>query len=261
MMACIFVIGKLAQSSLVIFYDKVDGLKNKIPLVISKSGNINKAAFFVENIWRQRIYDFKINENHIKFDRFIIDLCKSLIFKSNQNRIFVDYNKNLSLNSKFELKVKKYNNNYQLINNEDLYFECLDKSNLLIKKKLKKYDNYYKLEIELINDGEYNFKIRGDSSLKLYESSFFVNEIDIEDELLYSNQKHLKKIAKINDGMFSNSIQFDYFDNFFSENNMKSEFVTKLVKTEDIKNNQWILLILLIIIISEVLIRRTKGKK
>ena len=42
---------------------------------------------------------------------------------------------------------------------------------------------------------------------------------------------------------------------------MKSEFVTKLVKTEDIKNNQWILLILLIIIISEVLIRRTKGKK
>ena len=123
------------------------------------------------------------------------------------------------------------------------------------------HDNYYKLEIELINDGEYNFKIRGDSSLKLYESSFFVNEIDIEDELLYSNQKHLKKIAKINDGMFSNSIQFDYFDNFFSENNMKSEFVTKLVKTEDIKNNQWILLILLIIIISEVLIRRTKGKK
>ncbi len=245
----------------VIFYDKVDGLKNRIPLVISKSGSVNKAAFFVENIWRQRIYDFKINENHTKFDRFILDLCKSLIFKSKQNRIFVDYNKNLLLNSKLELKVKKYNNNYELINNKDLYFECLDKSNLLIKKKLRKYDNYYKLELDLINDGEYNFKIVGDSSLKLYESSFFVNEIDLEDELLYSNQKLLKKIAKVNDGKFSDKIQYDYFDNFFSENNMKNEFVTKLVKTEDIKNNQWILLILLIIIISEVLIRRTKGKK
>ena len=35
------------------------------------------------------MYDYKSNENYLKFDRFILDVCKSLILSSRKNKISV----------------------------------------------------------------------------------------------------------------------------------------------------------------------------
>ena len=84
------------------------------------------------------MYDYKSNENFLKFDKFILDICKSLILSSKKNKISVDYDKIVDVNSKFNLKVKKFNKNFELDNNEDLYFECTNNFGDTIKKKITK---------------------------------------------------------------------------------------------------------------------------
>ena len=101
------------------------------------------------------------------------------------------------------------------------------------------------------------FQILGTNTIKPGKGGAFI-QLEMRDLKSGSKVNERLRTSENIEKLNVNEISVTYL---FSENNMKSEFVTKLVKTEDIKNNQWILLILLIIIISEVLIRRTKGKK
>ena len=81
------------------------------------------------------MYDYKLNENYLKFDKFILDICKSLILSKIENKISIDYDKIVDINSKFNLKVNKFNKNFELDNNEDLYFECSNNFGDTIRKK------------------------------------------------------------------------------------------------------------------------------
>ena len=207
------------------------------------------------------MYDYKSNENYLKFDRFILDLCKSLILSSRKNKISVDYDKILDTNSKFNLKVKKFNKNFELDNNEDLYFECTNNFGDTIKKKITKNEDYYQLNLKLESIGKYKFKVFSEDTSSYYSSSFIVEDIDYENKFDKANHRLLKQISEKSDGTFHNYTEFKLLNEFISKKKFVSESEIESVNTEDIKKNEWILLILLMVIITEILIRRTSGKK
>ena len=207
------------------------------------------------------MYDYKSNENHLKFDRFILDVCKSLILSSRKNKISVDYDKKVAINSKFNLKVKKFNKNFELDNDEDLYFECTNNFGDTIKKKITKNKDYYQLNLKLESIGKYKFKVFSEDTLSYHSSSFIVEDIDYENKFAQANHRVLKQISKKSKGTFHNYTEFKLLNEYISKKKFISESEIESVKSKDIKKNEWILLILLLIIITELLIRRISGKK
>jgi len=173
----------------------------------------------------------------------------------------VNYDKILDINSKFNLKVKKFNKNFELDNNEDLYFECTNDFGDTIKKKITKNKDYYQLDLKLESIGKYKFKVFSEDTSSYYSSSFIVKDIDYENKYTRANHKLLKQISEKSNGTFHNYSEFKLLDEFISKKKFLPETEIESVNTEDIKKNEWILLILLLIIITELLIRRISGKK
>ncbi len=245
----------------IIFKQNVNGITNDNPLILIERDGVSKGVILAQNFWRQRMYDYKSNENYLKFDRFILDVCKSLILSSRKNKISVDYDKIVGINSKFNLRVKKFNKNFELDNNEDLYFECTNDFGDTIKKKITKNKDYYQLNLKLESIGKYKFKVFSEDTSSYHNSSFIVEDIDYENKFAQANHRLLKQISEKSDGTFLNYTEFKLFNEFISKKKFVSESEIESVNTEDIKKNEWILLILLMLIITEVLIRRSSGKK
>ena len=245
----------------IIFKQNVNGITNDNPLILIERDGVSKGIILAQNFWRQRMYDYKSNENYLKFDKFILDVCKSLILSSRKNKISVDYDKIVGINSKFNLKVKKFNKNFELDNNEDLYFECTNNFGDTIKKKITKNKDYYQLDLNLESVGKYKFKVFSEDTSSYYSSSFIAEDIDYENKYTKANHKLLKQISEKSNGTFHNYSEFKLLDEFISKKKFVSKSEIESVNTEDIKKNEWILLILLMLIITEILIRRTSGKK
>ena len=245
----------------IIFRQNLNGVTNNNPLILIERDGVSKGIILAQNFWRQRMYDYKLNENYLKFDKFILDICKSLILSKIENKISIDYDKIVDINSKFNLKVNKFNKNFELDNNEDLYFECSNNFGDTIRRKITKNEDYYKLNLKLESIGKYTFKVFSDDTLSYHSSSFIVEEIDYENKYTQANHKLLKKISKKSNGTFNNYSEFELLNEFVSKKNFVSESEIESVKSEDIKKNEWILLILLLIVTSEILVRRISGKK
>ena len=207
------------------------------------------------------MYDYKSNENYSKFDKFVLDVCKSLILSSRKNKVSVDYDKIVGINSKFNLKVKKFNKNFELDNNEDLYFECTNNLGDTIKKKITKNKDYYQLNLKLESVGKYKFKVFSEDTSSYHSSSFIVEDIDYENKFAQANHRLLKKISEKSNGIFYNYSEFKLLNEFVSNKKFVSESEIESVKSDDIKKNEWILLILLLIITTEILVRRISAKK
>jgi len=245
----------------IIFRQNLNGVTNNNPLILIERDGVSKGIILAQNFWRQRIYDYKLNENYLKFDKFILDICKSLILSKIENKISVDYDKIVDINSKFNLKVNKFNRNFELDNNEDLYFECSNNFGDTIRRKITKNEDYYQLNLKLESIGKYTFKVFSEDTLSYHSSSFIVEDIDYENKYTQANHKLLKKISKKSNGTFNNYSEFELLNEFVSKKNFVSESEIESVKSEDIKKNEWILLILLLIVTSEILVRRISGKK
>ena len=245
----------------IIFKQNVNGVANDKPLMLIERDGVSRGIILAQNFWRQRMYDYKLNENNLKFDKFILDLCKSLILSNRKNNISVDYDKIVDVNSKFNLKVKKFNKNFELDNNEDLYFECTNNFGDTIKKKITKNKDYYQLDLNLESVGKYKFKVFSEDTSSYYSSSFIAEDIDYENKYTKANHKLLKQISEKSNGTFHNYSEFKLLDEFISKKKFVSKSEIESVNSEDIKKNEWILLILLMLIITEILIRRTSGKK
>ena len=130
-----------------------------------------------------------------------------------------------------------------------------------IKKKITKNRDYYQLNLKLESIGKYTFKVFSEDTLSYHSSSFIVEDIDYENKYTQANHKLLKKISKKSNGTFHNYTEFKLLDEFISKKKFVSKSEIESVNTEDIKKNEWILLILLMLIVTEILIRRTSGKK
>ena len=245
----------------IIFKQNVNGITNDNPLILIERDGVSKGIILAQNFWRQRMYDYKSNENYLKFDKFVLDICKSLILSSRKNKISVDYDEIVGINSKFNLKVKKFNKNFELDNNEDLYFECTNNFGDTIKKKITKNKDYYQLNLKLESIGKYKFKVFSEDTSSYHSSSFVVEDIDYENKFALANHKLLKQLSEKSEGTFHNYTEFKLLNEFISKKKFVSESEIESVNTEDIKKNEWILLILLLLVITEILIRRTSGKK
>ena len=109
--------------------------------------------------------------------------------------------------------------------------------------------------------GKYKFKVFSEDTSSFYSSSFIAEDIDYENKYTKANHKLLKQISEKSNGTFHNYSEFKLLDEFISKKKFVSKSEIESVNTEDIKKNEWILLILLMLIVTEILIRRTSGKK
>ena len=95
----------------IIFKQNVNGVANDKPLMLIERDGVSRGIILAQNFWRQRMYDYKLNENYLKFDKLILDICKSLILS---NRKFERRFRQM------EKEIRKNNQSIEALNLHDL---------------------------------------------------------------------------------------------------------------------------------------------
>ncbi len=235
---------------------------SQLPLLFSS--NVASSRSIVLNgfnFWKWNLQPD--NSVNTLFDRFISNAIKWLFANNNQKRIFVNTSKDI------------YNSNESIDFIGNAYDESLsprDDATFDIKISSKNFEKTLKLvstqkgkyegTTNISQPGNFNYSanisLPGEQS-KIVTGKFAIAEINLENINFVLNSNYLKFISNITSGK---SFDVKDYSNLFEELNKLSERKTKnkiVEKKYSIWTNEWILVLIVLLLAFEWLIRKKKG--
>jgi len=253
-----------SPSSEILLYQKVGRISTEDALLVVNTNNNRKsAALLGEGLWRWRLTDYAINENHDVFDSFVSSLVQYLAVKEDK-RLFRVYGPELAMeNEALVFQAELYNPSYEAINDVDVELIIRSENGTEFPYFFSRTAEAYRLDIESFPAGNYTYEAFVDSDGKRLRDSgsFGVKPFALEGSRLQADHQTLNLLSENSGG------QLFYPENVGSliqqlnegQNRLKPvSYTNEIFNT--ILNFRWIFFILLILLSAEWFIRKYLGR-
>ncbi|MGI6719168.1 MAG: hypothetical protein ACOX4D_08580 [Bacteroidales bacterium] len=249
----------IPENSDIMFYQKINNINTTKPLILTtKDYNSRNVHIFGEGIWRWAIKNFIYADNHNAFNNIIDNLISYLSLSEIFQKFQIDIKDEFFEDEEIIVKAILYNDNFELINNQDVVFELINNENKSEKNyHFSKEDNIYSLNIGKLPEGFYTWTAKSQDNSK--NGTFIVSSANPEYINLQANHVMLKNIAEQSGGMF---LLFKDVDNLNSilEKEIKDTNKTYLfTKNVNLRNILPVILIISILLFTEWILRRRAG--
>jgi hypothetical protein len=232
-------------------------------LVINTSNDRKSAALLGEGIWRWRLTDYAINENHETFDTFVGRLMQFLAVKEDK-RLFRAYGPELTMeNEALVFRAELYNPSYASINDVDVELVIRSEDGTEFPYFFSRTPQAYRLDVGSLPAGNYTYEAFLNRNGERFSDSgsFGVKPFALEGARLRADHQTLNLISVNSGGEL-----------FYPEN--VSELIQRLNEGQgelkpvsysneifsSILNFRWIFFILLILLSAEWFIRKYLGR-
>ena len=254
---------KIGLSSKVLMKQKVGNIETDYPLIIYQNkGGIRSAIICAEGIWKWKLFDFLEREN--------FDIVKELISKSvtyaslkeDKRKFRVStpekiYNENEDILFTAEL----YNDNYELVNESDVFFTVKNDLNEEFNYTFSKKDNYFVLDIGSLAPGKYSYtgKCTHNGSQLTDGGRFTVQEIQYELYDLEANHSLLHALSDRQNGKVFQWVDMDDLAAEFTESDNLKPVLYQYAQNKSVIDFKWLFYILLGFLGVEWFLRRYNG--
>lgn len=232
-------------------------------LVINTSNDRKSAALLGEGIWRWRLTDYAINENHEIFDAFVGSLVQYLAVKEDK-RLFRAYGPELAMeNEALVFKAELYNPSYESINDADVELVIRSEEGTEFPYFFSRTLEAYRLDVGSLPAGNYTYEafLNRKGERMSDSGSFGVKPFALEGARLRADHQTLNLISVNSGGEL-------YYPGNVSEliqrlNEGQGELKPVSYSNEifsSILNFRWIFFILLILLSAEWFIRKYLGR-
>lgn len=249
----------------VMFFSKIKGIETKRPLLFFNNFKLSsgsKNAFIAgEGIWRWKLFDYKINNNHYLFDEFINKTVKFLTLKQDKDRFRVKYEKLVQENRDIIFDAERYNKSYELITDADVNLIIIDSLSVNYNFIFDKSANSYSLNIGNLPAGKYSWKAETlIDDEKVYKTgSFSVLPVNIETDNMVANHQILNQLAiKTGGKIFYPQNINNLADTILNDNNIVPVSYSEK-NTSDFINFKFMFFIILALLTYEWLMRKLYG--
>ncbi len=252
---------KLSGFSQILFYRQIKNINTQLPLIAFLNGNKKTAFITGEGIWRWRIYDYKLNQNHYLFNELINSIVQYLISKENKNRFNLISERIIPENQNVIFKAETYDKNFQLTKVDNINFQLTDSAKNISNFKFKRYGNAYRLNLKKLAAGDYKYKAETVIEGKKYRQNgiFSVVPVNAEYAVTQANHELLFKIAKHTGGkMYSPEEEKKLLTEISKNENIKPVSYREK-KNEPLINFKLIFFIILVLLSSEWFMRKYFG--
>jgi hypothetical protein len=232
-------------------------------LVINTSNDRKSAALLGEGIWRWRLTDYAINENHETSDAFVGSLVQYLAVKEDK-RLFRAYGPELAMeNEALVFRAELYNPSYESINDADVELVIRSEEGTEFPYFFSRTPEAYRLDVGSLPAGNYTYEafLNRKGERMSDSGSFGVKPFALEGARLRADHQTLNLISVNSGGEL-----------FYPEN--VSELIQRLNEGQgelkpvsysneifsSILNFRWIFFILLILLSAEWFIRKYLGR-
>lgn len=243
-------------------YQKLDDYTTGMPLISLTSQSQQKTGVITgTGLWKWRLRDYVIHENHKTFYGFINKLARYLILNRERSLFRVDQKNRYAENEDIIIDAELYNASYELVNEPEVKLSLKNERGETFEYVFDRTSDKYRLNAGMLETGTYSYIATTRRGGESYEEKgrFVVTPVNLEARDIRADHSMLQKLAQ------------KYGGTFFKTNQL-SELADTLHNSSDIKpvryantdyepliDMEWILVFILVVLSTEWFLRKLYG--
>jgi hypothetical protein len=245
----------------ILLQSRIRNIETNQPLLAFSEEQGKRSAFlFGENTWKWRMQTNIDNKSFEKYDVFIDKIIQFLISNNSKKSLVVNHERFYNSCEPLEITAQYFNKNYEFDEKARLSATITNKNT----KQTKKYDllkttNAFKVNLDGLEPGQYNFNIKELNSNSNYNGYFEIIDFDIEKQFVNPDMNKLKQLATQTNSKTIMPNQLDLLiKSLLNDDNYKAIQKDVVTKTPII-DWYWLLILIAISLAAEWFIRKCNG--
>jgi hypothetical protein len=240
---------------------KIRNIETNSPLLAFAENQGKRSAFLLgENLWKWRLQSHIDNQSFEKFDVFVDKIIQFLASNDSKKSLVVNHESFYNSGESIEILAQFFNKNYEFDEKARLTISVTNtKSKQTKNYDLLKGNNSFKVNLDGLLAGGYNFSVRELNSKTSYSGHFEILDFDIEKQFVNPDVEKLNQLATQTQGKVHYPNEIDSLIKTLLENEnykaVQKEIVTKTPLIDWI----WLLVLLAFSLASEWFIRKYNG--
>jgi hypothetical protein len=245
----------------VLLSSKIRSIDTRSPLLAFAENKGKRTAYLLgENSWKWRAQSFIEYQSFEKYDVFIDKIIQFLASTAIKKSLVVEHQPIYNSGDIIEISAQYFNKNYEFDEKARLNIAVINTQNKAFKNyDLLKGSNSYKVNLDGLPAGKYNFTITELNSREKYSNHFEILDFDIEKQFVNPDFHKLQQLATQTKGKV-------YLPN------QSADLIQQLLENEDYKAIQknvitqnplidwtWLLVIIAFLLSTEWLVRKYNG--
>ncbi len=245
----------------VLLSSKIRNIDTQSPLLAFADNQGKRTAFLLgEYSWKWRSQSFIDNQSFEKYDIFIDKIIQYLASNTVKKSLVVEHQLFYNLGDKIEISAQYFNKNYEFEEKAKLSITIENTQTKMVKNyDLLKGNNSYKVNIDGLPAGKYNFTITELNSKERYLSHFEILDFDIEKQFVNPTFDKLTQLATHTNGKVYLPNQVDDLTQELLKNKEYQALQKNVIKNTPLIDWIWLLVIIASVLAIEWFVRKYNG--
>ena len=253
---------KMLNSTNQLFNQKTGSVETQNPLILFNQNQDLKFGIIAgDGIWRWRLTDYFIEENHNAFNELVHKIIQYLSVKEDKSYFRVFGKNDFPENENVEFNSEVYNESYELINHPEVEITIINDEGKKYPFVFSKTGNSYHLDAGTFPVGTYQYLAKTNFGNKAYKTNgeFIVSALNIETVNTIADHNLLFRLAKSKDGEMVYPLQMnDIYDLINDREDIKTIVYTQK-RIEELINIKWVLILIIVLLTAEWFMRKRSG--
>ena len=255
--------GKIQSSSntSILLSSKIRAINTEMPLLGFSENQGNRSAFLLgENSWKWRMESHNQTNSFDKYDVFFAKIIQFLTTNVTKKSLVVNHESFYNSGENIEITAQYFNKNYEFDEKAHLSISLVNSKTKQTKRyDLLKTNNAYKVNLDGLSAGNYNFTVKELNSKTTYSGHFEIIDFDIEKQFVNPDVDRLEQLAEISKGKLYFPNQTDVLiQQLLTDENYKTIEKTNSSQTPLI-DWKYLLLLICSLFAAEWFIRKYNG--
>ena len=240
---------------------KIRNMDTNSPLLTFAENQGKRSAFLLgENIWKWRLQSHVDNQSFVKFDVFVDKIIQFLASNDSKKSLAVTHESFYNSGEAIEILASYFNKNYEFDEKARLTISVTNTKT----KQTKNYDllkdnNSFKVNLDGLSAGTYNFSVQELNSKTTYSSHFEILDFDIEKQFVNPDVEKLNQLATQTQGKVYYPNQVDALIKSLLENENYKTLQKEIVSKTPLIDWVWLLVLIATALASEWFLRKYNG--
>ena len=240
---------------------KIRNIETNAPLLAFAENQRKRSAFLLgENLWKWRLQSHVDNQSYEKFDIFVDKIIQFLASNDSKKSLVVNHESFYNSGETIEISAQYFNKNYEFDEKANLTISVTN----IKTKQTKNYDllkgnNSFKVNLDGLSAGGYNFTLKELNSKTSHSGHFEILDFDIEKQFVNPDVEKLSQLATQTQGKLHYPNQIDSLIKTLLENENYKAIQKEIVVKTPLIDWIWLLVLIAITLASEWFIRKYHG--
>jgi hypothetical protein len=239
----------------------IRNIKTNAPILAFVENQNKRSAFLLgENCWKWRLQSHVENQSFEKFDLFMDKIIQFLTSNNAKKSLVVAHENFYNSGEAIEISAQYFNKNYEFDEKARLSISIRNRKTKQNKNyNLLKGNNSYKVNLDGLLAGVYDFSVKELNSNTSYSGRFEVLDFDIEKQFVNPDVEKLTQLASQTKGKVVYPNQVNALIKTLLENENYKAVQKEIIKKEPLIDWTWLLILIAITLASEWFIRKYNG--